>query len=60
MPEPIAGTPRPAALWAQIAPAARRLLLAGLPRSVAQGALVVDFTLYLFFFWRLFKGCAAS
>ncbi|MDD5001132.1 MAG: MFS transporter, partial [Thiomonas arsenitoxydans] len=33
--------------WAQISPAARRIILARTARSIGQGALVAAFTLYL-------------
>lgn len=41
-----ASQPKPSA-WAQISPAARRVMLARLSRSIGQGALVAAFTLYL-------------
>ena len=38
---------RPRSAWSQISPAARRVILARLSRSIGQGALVAAFTLYL-------------
>jgi len=46
--QPPAQAPRAAgSAWAQISPAARRIILARAARSVGQGALVATFTLYL-------------